>query len=154
MYGDPAWSHEAVRKLFHQIEDWRGDADIIYRGCNGRVYVAPNPNTPLAPTPLPGGPQRTYKFWVDLEKQEVMRVDLMLSADEDDKLKGTTFSFRYTYIDGIPLVLHSVIDENLLVGKKRVRVVTEHTYSNFRKFSVTATIVPAELSGKEEKTPD
>ena len=47
--GDPAWSHEAVRKLYHQIEDWRGDADIKYRGCNGRVYVAPNPNTPLAP---------------------------------------------------------------------------------------------------------
>jgi hypothetical protein len=104
-------------------------------------------------TPLPDGPQRTYKFWVDSEKQEVMRVDFMLSADEDDKLKGTTFSFRYTYIDGIPLVLHSVIDANLLVGKKRVRVVTEHTYSNFRKFSVTATIVPAELSGKEEETP-
>jgi choline dehydrogenase len=47
--GDPAWSHDAVRKLFHQIEDWRGDADIQYRGCNGRVYVAPNSNTPLAP---------------------------------------------------------------------------------------------------------
>jgi len=47
--GDPAWSHESVRKIYHQIEDWRGDADIKYRGCNGRVYVAPNPNTPLAP---------------------------------------------------------------------------------------------------------
>jgi choline dehydrogenase len=46
--GDPAWSHEAVRKVFHQIEDWRGDADIQYCGCNGRVSVAPNPNTPLA----------------------------------------------------------------------------------------------------------
>jgi hypothetical protein len=41
-----------------------------------------------------------------------------------------------------------------LVDKKRVRVVTEHTYSNFRKFSVTTTIVPAESSGKQEETPD
>jgi hypothetical protein len=105
-------------------------------------------------TPLSGGLQRTYKFWVDSEKQEVMRIDLMLSADEEDKLRGTTFSFRYTYIDGIPLVFHSVINANLLVGKKRVRVVTEHTYSNFRKFSVTTTIVPAESSGKQEETPD
>jgi choline dehydrogenase len=47
--GDPAWSHESIRKLYHQIEDWRGDADNQYRGRDGQVYVAPNPNTPLAP---------------------------------------------------------------------------------------------------------
>ena len=46
--GDAAWSHDAVRKLYHQIEDWRGDADTEYRGRDGRVYVAPNSNTPLA----------------------------------------------------------------------------------------------------------
>jgi len=42
------------------------------------------------------------------------------------------------------LVSHSHIDATLLMGKKRVHVVTDHTYSNFRKFSVTTTIVPVE----------
>nr|WP_184253950.1 GMC family oxidoreductase [Granulicella mallensis] len=47
--GDPAWSHEAVRKLYHRIEDWRGEADIDYRGHKGQVYITPNSNAPLAP---------------------------------------------------------------------------------------------------------
>jgi choline dehydrogenase len=47
--GDQAWSHEAVRKLYHRIEDWLGEADIDYRGHKGQVYITPNSNTPLAP---------------------------------------------------------------------------------------------------------
>jgi hypothetical protein len=105
-------------------------------------------------SPLPGGPPRSYKFWVDSEKQEVMRIDAALLADEEDKLKGSAFSFQYTYIDSIPLVSHSFIDATILMDKKRVHVVTEHTYSNFRRFSVTTTIVPVESREKQEKTPD
>lgn len=105
-------------------------------------------------TPLPGGPPRSYKFWVDSEKQEVLRMDSELLANEEDKLKGGTLSFEYTYIDSIPLVSHSFIDATILMDKKRVHVVTEHTYSNFRKFSVTTTIVPVESREKQEKTPD
>jgi hypothetical protein len=100
-------------------------------------------------SPLPGGPQRNYKFWVDSVKQEVMRVDFTLLADEDDKLRGSTFSFQHTYIDGIPLVSHSLIDATIRMDKKRVHVVTEPTYSNFRKFSVTTTIVPVESNSKQ-----
>jgi hypothetical protein len=105
-------------------------------------------------SPLPGGPPRSYRFWVDSEKQEVMRIDAALLADEEDKLKGSAFSFQYTYIDSIPLVSHSFIDATILMDKKRVHVVTEHTYSNFRRFSVTTTIVPVESREKQEKTPD
>jgi hypothetical protein len=78
-----------------------------------------------------------------------MRVDFTLLADEDDKLKESTFSFEYTSIDGIPLVSHSVIDATIRNEKKSVHVVTEHTYSNFRKFSVTTTIVPVESNSKQ-----
>jgi hypothetical protein len=105
-------------------------------------------------SPLPGGPQRSYKFWIDSTKQEVRRIDFTLLADEDDKLKGSTFSFQYTSIDGIPLVSHSVIDATVAMDKKRIHVVTGHTYSNFRKFSVTTTIVPVESGDKQERTPD
>jgi hypothetical protein len=100
-------------------------------------------------SPFPEGPQRNYKFWVDSAKQEVMRIDFTLLADEDDKLKGSTFSFQYAYIDGIPLGSHSVIDATIRMDKKHVHVVTEHTYSNFRKFSVTTTIVPVESDSKQ-----
>ena len=100
-------------------------------------------------SPLPGGLQRSYKFWVDSAKQEVRRVDFTLLAYEDDKLKGSTFSFEYTSIDDVPLVSHSVIDATIRNEKKSVHVVTEHTYSNFRKFSVTTTIVPVESNSKQ-----
>lgn len=100
-------------------------------------------------SPLPGGPQRSYKFWVDPKKQEARRINFVLLADEEDKLKGSTFDFQYTYIDGVPLVTHSVIDATILIDRKRVHVVTEHTYSNFRKFSVTTTILPAESDRKQ-----
>jgi hypothetical protein len=110
--------------------------------------------TIIESSPLPGGPQRSYKFWVDSEKQEVMRVDAVLLADVEDKLKGSAFSFEYSYIDGVALVSHSLIDATILMEKKRVHVVTQHAYSNFRKFSVTTTILPVELREKQEKTPD
>ena len=47
--GDPAWSYEAIRPLFHRIEDWHGPADPDYRGIGGPIHVEPaqDPN-PLA----------------------------------------------------------------------------------------------------------
>jgi hypothetical protein len=98
--------------------------------------------------PLSGAPQRSYRFWIDSVKQEMIKIESTLLADEDDKLKGSTITLQYTYLDGIPLVSHSHIDANLTMGKKQVHVVTDHTYSNFRKFSVTSTIVPVESEGK------
>jgi hypothetical protein len=97
---------------------------------------------------LPGGPQRSYTFWVDSTKQDVRRIDFKLLADEEDRMKGSTFRLEYTSIDGIPLVSHSVIDATIRMDRKLVHVVTEHTYSNFRKFSVTTIIVPVESNSK------
>jgi hypothetical protein len=92
--------------------------------------------------PLPGAPQRSYRFWIDSAKEEVTKIESTLLADEDDKLKGSTITLQCTYLDGVPLVSHSHIDANLKIGKKQVHVVTDHTYSQFRKFLVTTTIVP------------
>ena len=99
--------------------------------------------------PLPGASQRRYRFWVDPAQEEVLTMETTVIADEGDKLEGSTFRLQYTYIDGFPLVSHSHIDATFLMGKKRVHVVTDHTYSNFRKFSVTTTIVPVESEGKK-----
>jgi hypothetical protein len=99
-------------------------------------------------TPLPGAPQKSYRFWVDSAKEEVTKIETTLLADEDGKLNGSKAILQFTYIDGIPLVALSHIDANIVMGKKQVRVVTDHIYSNFRKFSVTTTIVPVAPEGK------
>lgn len=92
--------------------------------------------------PLPEAPQRSYRFWIDSAKEEVMKIESTLLVDDLDKLKGSTMALQYIYLDGIPLVSHSHIDANVTIAKKQVRVVTDHSYSSFRKFSVTTTIVP------------
>ena len=99
-------------------------------------------------TPLAGASQRSYRFRVDPAKEEVMEVKITLLADEEDFVKGSTFSLQYTYIDGIALVSHSHIEATVVMKKKRLHVITDHTYSNFRKFSVTSTIVPIAPNGK------
>src|SRR3981081_760493 len=53
--GDPAWSYEAVLKIYRCIEDWHGASDPKYRGTGGPVFVqpAPDPN-PIAPAMVEG----------------------------------------------------------------------------------------------------
>jgi choline dehydrogenase len=52
---DPAWSYEAVLKIYRRIEDWHGAPDPKYRGTGGPVFVqpAPDPNA-LAPATVEG----------------------------------------------------------------------------------------------------
>jgi negative regulator of sigma E activity len=141
-------SHEVMKSLGATVS--LSDLSSKYRSVTtGRSSADVCDCVVIDSNPLPDGPQRSYKFWVDSEKQEVMRIDFMLLADEEDTLKGSAFSFQYIYIDGIRLVSHSVIDATILLNKKRVHVVTEHTYSNFRKFSVTTTILPVESDRKQ-----
>jgi hypothetical protein len=51
-------------------------------------------------------------------------------------------------MDGIPLIVHDHFDGNAMLGSKKVRVVSDHEYSQFRKFSVTTTIIPIAPEGK------
>ena len=77
-----------------------------------------------------------------------MKIESTLLADDLDKLKESTWALQYIYLDGIAFVSHSRIDGNVTIAEKQVRVVTDHTYSSFRKFSVMTTIVPVAPEGK------
>jgi hypothetical protein len=76
-----------------------------------------------------------------------VRLEFNQLADEGDMLNGGSGTTEWIYIDGTPLVTRTHIDATVLDGKKRLRIVTDHTYSQFRKFSVTTTIIPVEPRG-------
>jgi hypothetical protein len=92
-------------------------------------------------TPLPGAPQRKYKMWVDPAKEQLLRLDSTLLADDGQEMKGGMLTVLWTYIDDVPLVSESHFDAYVRYGKTPVRVVVDHAYSKFRKFTVTSTIV-------------
>jgi hypothetical protein len=92
--------------------------------------------------PLPGAPQRKYRMWVDPAKNQLLRVDMQLLADDVQAMKGGMLTVVWTYIDGVPVVSQSHFDSYMRYGRQVIRVVVDHTYSKFRRFSVTSTIVP------------
>ena len=160
-YDDAIRKHSALddaarAKILHEVTKSFG-ANISLSDLSSKYQNAITGHAPpdicdcvvIESSPLPGGPQRSYRFWVDSTRQDVMRIDFKLLADEEDRMKGSTFRFEYIIIDGVPLVSHSVIDATIRMDQKLVHVVTEHTYSNFRKFSVTTNIVPVELDSKQ-----
>jgi hypothetical protein len=99
-------------------------------------------------TPLPDAPQRHLRVWVDPAKQEMVRMETVLLADEKDMLSGSKVTQGWTFIDGVPLVSETHFDTRIAAGKKQVHVISDHAYSRFRKFSVTTTIIPAETNYK------
>jgi hypothetical protein len=93
-------------------------------------------------TPLPGGAHLHFRVWVEPVKQEVLRADFLQLADEGRKLQRTTGTMTWTYIDGVPLMVSSHVDELIAVdGKKPARMVVDHRYSRFRKQSEAASAV-------------
>jgi hypothetical protein len=98
--------------------------------------------------PLPDAPQRHLRVWVDPAKQEMLRMETVLLADEKDMLSGSKVTQEWTFIDDIPLVSETHFDTRIVLGKKQVHVISDHIYSRFRKFSVTTTIIPAETNDK------
>ena len=98
--------------------------------------------------PVSNAAKKRYRLWIDPTKNEIRRLDFTQLADGGDILSGGTGTKTFQYLDGIPLILHGHFDGNALLGDKKVRVVADHEYSRFRKFSVTATIVPVEPEGK------
>jgi choline dehydrogenase len=46
---DAAWDYEAVLALYRRIESWQGEADPVYRGASGPMFLQPSPNpSPIA----------------------------------------------------------------------------------------------------------
>jgi hypothetical protein len=80
---------------------------------------------------------------------EIRRLDFNQLADEGDLLSGGAGTETLQYMDGIPLVVRSHFDVYSILINKKVRVVSDHDYTRFRKFLVTTTIVPVEPGDRQ-----
>jgi hypothetical protein len=98
--------------------------------------------------PASDAAKKHYRLWIDPAKSEIRKLDFTQLADGGDILSGGTGTQTFQYMDGIPLILHGHFDGDALLGNKKVRVVADHEYSRFRKFSVISTIIPVETVGK------
>jgi hypothetical protein len=98
--------------------------------------------------PLSAEAKRHYRLWIDPKTSDVHRLDFEQLADEREILTGGTGTVTYQYLEGVPLVIHSHFDFRALLNSQTTRVVADHTYSRFRRFSVTTTILPVAPEGK------
>jgi hypothetical protein len=90
-------------------------------------------------------PKRHLRIWLDTKKSEFLRVDYDLLADEDDLLRGSSVSMSFTYIDGVLLSTFDHLEATLPAKDKKsvYRLVTDQTFSNYRKFASTVRLLPA-----------
>ena len=95
-------------------------------------------------TPLPGAPQRKYRMWVDPAKEQLLRLESTLLADDGQDMKDGILTIIWTYLGDTPLISKSHFDVNVRLSQKKiVHVIADHTYLRYRRFSVTTTIVPS-----------
>jgi hypothetical protein len=99
--------------------------------------------------PLSSAAKKHYRIWVDPVTSEIRRLDFNQLADEGDLLSGGAGTETLQYMDGIPLVVRSHFDVYSILINKKVRVVSDHDYTRFRKFLVTTTIVPVEPGDRQ-----
>jgi hypothetical protein len=103
-------------------------------------------------TPLAGAPQRKYRMWVDPAKQQLLRLDSTLLADDGQDMKGGILTIIWTYIGDTPLISKSHFDVRVRLSQKKiVHVIADHTYLRYRKFSATTTIVSNAPADKNKK---
>jgi len=98
-------------------------------------------------------PKRHLRIWLDPEKNEFLRIDFDLLADEDDLLRGSSGSMSFTYIDGVLLDTQNHLDCTLPAKDKKKsasRVVTDQTFSNYRKFVSTSRILTDEETSSQQ----
>jgi hypothetical protein len=136
--------HQEMKRFDVNLNDLSKD----YRSSIvGRADVNGTDCVLIDAAPLSSVAQRHFRIWVDPLKERMMRIETTMLADEDDKLSGSKLSQTWMFIDDNPLVSENHFDTRILVGKKQVHVVSNHEYTRFRKFSVTATVVPVEPDG-------
>jgi len=88
-------------------------------------------------------PKKRLRIWLDAAQGQILRIEFETLADEEGVLGGATGNQSFTYIDGIPVVTQNHIDFNMLLGGKTpIRVVADHTFTNYRRFVSTLRIVP------------
>jgi hypothetical protein len=111
---------------------------------NGRSCLLID-STPLET--VADAPKRHLRIWLDPHQNEFLRIDFDQLADEEDLLRGSSGSMSFTYIDGVLLDTQQHFDGTLLAKDKKKsshRIVTDQTFSNYRRFVSTSRILPDE----------
>jgi hypothetical protein len=98
--------------------------------------------------PMSSEAKKHFRLWIDADTSEIRRLDFEQLADERELLSGGTGTVTYQYLEGVPLVIHSHFDFRAMLNDRIMRVVADHRYSRFRRFSVTTTILPVGPEGK------
>jgi hypothetical protein len=90
-------------------------------------------------------PKRHLRIWLDPQISEFLRMDYDLLDDEEDILRGSKGSFNFIYIDGVQLDTIGRFDYIVPAKdntKHTIRVVSDQTFSNYKKFVSTVRILP------------
>jgi hypothetical protein len=136
--------HKEVMVSFGQILTKYHNRVVEATQLNGRSCLLID-STPLET--VADAPKRHLRIWLDQEKSEFLRIDFDLLADEDDLLRGSSGSMSFTYIDGVLLDTVHHLDFTVPAKDKKksaARVVSDQTFSNYRKFVSTTRILPDE----------
>lgn len=140
----------ARAKLQHRVQKSAGiDLEALASGYHARATGEEQMGgrTCLVIDAVPGerGGAKSYRLWLDAAHEQILRLDFNQLTDEGEMLRGAQGTKLWTYLEGVPLTTHSVVDATFaLGGKGRTRVLAEHTYTDFRRFSATATMVSAD----------
>jgi len=136
--------HKNVQLSFGQILTKYSSRVVEHTQLNGRACLLID-SIPLET--IADAPKRHLRIWLDPEKNEFLRIDFDLLADEDDLLRGSSGSMSFTYIDGVLLDTVHHLDFTVPAKDKKksaARVVSDQTFSNYRKFVSTTRILPDE----------
>lgn len=102
----------------------------------------------------PDAPQRHVTIWIDEKNHEVAKVAFELLADEEGLLKGSSGWFTMKTIDGVAVDTTNHIDY-LIADKKHkekefARVVTDSSFSDYKRFTSSSLIVPSDEDAPQQ----
>jgi hypothetical protein len=147
-----ALDDSARAKIQHQIMK---DAGIVLGDLGGyrntaveHAEIGERKCVVIDSTPADAAKRKQFKAWVDPERDEMVQLEFTQLEDDGDLLKGGTGRLEWTFMDGTPLLTHSHLDVTTMNGRTKVHLLVDHTYTRFRKFSVTATIIPVDPDEK------
>ncbi len=121
------------------LADGYRDRIVGHEPINGQDCVV------IEAIPGAGGGAKSYRLWLDVDRAQIVRLDFLQLSREGEMLEGTRGSKFWTYIEGSPLVSHSAVEAMYEInGGERIRVLADHSYSEFRRFSATSTVLPAD----------
>ena len=104
---------------------------------NGRDCVV------IEAVPGAGGGAKSYRLWLDADRAQIVRLDFLQLAREGEMLEGTRGTKVWIYLEGAPLVSRSTVEAMYQInGAGWIRVLADHSYSEFKRFSATATLLP------------